>query len=56
MNDPDEKLTERRVTYTIEHEGKFYIVENLPARVNEETGQQFFSLCYSRGFAENHNG
>jgi hypothetical protein len=22
---------------------KFYIVENVPARVNEETGEQFFS-------------
>jgi hypothetical protein len=31
------------VTYTLEHEGKFYIVENVPARVNEETGEQFFS-------------
>ena len=43
MNYPDEKLTERRVRYTLEHEGKFYIVENVPARVNEETGEQFFS-------------
>ena len=38
-----EKLVERRVTYTLEHEGKFYIVENVPARVDEETGDQFFS-------------
>ncbi|MFQ5822099.1 MAG: hypothetical protein ACE5I5_19115 [Candidatus Heimdallarchaeota archaeon] len=43
MNYSDEKLTERRVTYTLEFEGKFYIVENVPARVNEETGEQFFS-------------
>lgn len=43
MNHPEEKLVERRVTYTLEHEGKFYIVENVPARVNEETGEQFFS-------------
>ena len=43
MNDRDEKLVERRVTYTLEHEGKFYIVEKVPARVNEETGEQFFS-------------
>jgi hypothetical protein len=34
---------ERLVTYTLEFEGKFYIVENVPARVNEETGEQFFS-------------
>jgi len=43
MNNGEEKLVERRVTYTLEHEGKFYIVENVPARVNEETGEQFFS-------------
>ena len=43
MNHREEKLVERRVTYTLEHEGKFYIVENVPARVNEETGEQFFS-------------
>jgi YgiT-type zinc finger domain-containing protein len=38
-----EKLVERRVTYTLALDGKFYIVENVPARVNEETGEQFFS-------------
>lgn len=43
MNARDERLVERRVTYTLEHEGKFYIVHNVPARVNEETGEQFFS-------------
>ena len=39
----NESLVERFVTYTLEFEGKFYIVENVPARVNEETGEQFFS-------------
>jgi hypothetical protein len=43
MNQREERLVERRVTYTLEHEGKFYIVHNVPARVNEETGEQFFS-------------
>ena len=43
MNEREENLVERRVTYTLEHEGKFHIVENVPARVNEETGEQFFS-------------
>jgi len=44
MNTPrDESLVERLVTYTLEFEGKCYIVENVPARVNEETGEQFFS-------------
>ena len=31
------------MTYALEHEEKFYILENVPARVNEETGNQFFS-------------
>ncbi len=39
----EEKLVERRVTYTLEMDGKFYIVENVPARVDEETGEQFFA-------------
>ncbi|HEX5484207.1 MAG TPA: YgiT-type zinc finger protein [Terriglobia bacterium] len=43
MNSRDEQLVERRVTYTLEYEGKVYIVHNVPARVNEETGEQFFS-------------
>ena len=43
MNQREERLVDRRVTYTLEHEGKFYIVHNVPARVNEETGEQFFS-------------
>lgn len=38
-----EKLVEQRVTYTLEMEGKFYIIENVPARVDEETGEQFFA-------------
>ncbi len=38
-----ERLVEQRVTYTLEMKGKFYIVENVPARVDEETSEQFFS-------------
>ena len=38
-----ETMVEQRVTYTLEKEGKFYIVENVPARVCVETGEQFFS-------------
>ena len=37
------QLVERRVTYTLEHNGRFYVVENVPARVDEETGEQFFA-------------
>ncbi len=39
----NETMTETKVTYTLEMDGKFYIIENVPARVCEETGEQFFS-------------
>jgi YgiT-type zinc finger domain-containing protein len=38
-----ETMVERKVTYTLERDGKFIIVENVPARVCVETGEQFFS-------------
>lgn len=38
-----ENLTEQKVTYTLEIKGQVYIVENVPARVNEETGEQYFA-------------
>jgi YgiT-type zinc finger domain-containing protein len=40
---PNEKLVERRVTYTLVKDGQLIVVDNVPARVNEETGEQFFS-------------
>ncbi len=39
----EEKLIDQKVTYSIFKDGQFYIIENVPARVNEETGEQFFS-------------
>ncbi len=39
----NETMRETRVNYTLEMEGKFFIIENVPARVCEETGEQFFS-------------
>ena len=39
-----ETMVERKVTYTLEKEGEFVIVENVPARVCAETGEQFFSM------------
>lgn len=39
----EETLVERRVRYTLEMEGQVYMVENVPARVDEETGEQFFA-------------
>ncbi|MCA9950024.1 MAG: hypothetical protein KDE48_10285 [Anaerolineales bacterium] len=38
-----ENLVVKEVTYTLFKDGKFYIIENVPARVNEETGDQYFS-------------
>lgn len=38
-----ETIVEKDVTYTIEHDGKFYIIEHVPARVCIETGEQFFA-------------
>lgn len=38
-----EPLIEQKVTYILEPEGKFIIIEHGPARVNVETGEQYFS-------------
>ena len=43
MNNYQEQLVEKRVTYSLELNGKFILIENVPARVNEETGEQFFA-------------
>lgn len=40
---PEEHLVERRVRYTFEHDGQVYLIENVPARVNEETGEKYFA-------------
>jgi hypothetical protein len=38
-----ELLVEQRVTYTLQVNGQIHVVENVPARINIETGEQFFS-------------
>jgi YgiT-type zinc finger domain-containing protein len=43
MSYEQETLVEKRVTYTLQLNGQLFIIENVPARVNEETGEQFFS-------------
>lgn len=43
MDDQFEKLEERIVTYTLQINGQLCVIENVPARVNEETGEKFFS-------------
>lgn len=36
-------LVEAKVTYTLFHEGSFYVIEHVPARVCQETGEEFFA-------------
>jgi hypothetical protein len=38
-----EHLVDQLVTYTIERDGEFVIVEHVPARVNVETGERLFA-------------
>jgi len=38
-----ETYSEQYVTYTLELDGKFYIVEHVPAKVCLETGEQYFA-------------
>jgi hypothetical protein len=39
----DEAFEERLMTYTLEVQGRFIIVENVPARVSLVTGERFFA-------------
>jgi len=41
--DWQETLVEKQVTYALNLNGKIVLIENVPARVDEETGEQFFS-------------
>lgn len=43
MNHRQENFVDKQVTYTLELDGQFFLVENVPARMNEETGEQLFS-------------
>ena len=38
-----ETMIQTKVTYTLEHGGRFYLIEHVPARVCRETGEQFFA-------------
>ncbi len=38
-----EKLIQQNVTYTLFKDGKLFLIENVPARVDEETGEQYFA-------------
>ena len=46
MTDNDARnqtLVEQKVTYSIEVDGRFVIIEDVPVRVNIETGERHFS-------------
>jgi len=36
-------MVDTKVNYILEHGGKVFIVENVPARVCQETGEQYFA-------------
>lgn len=38
-----ETIVDTRVTYTLVYKDKFYVIENVPARVCQETGEEYFS-------------
>ncbi len=38
-----EILVDAKVTYTVEYDGRVYIVEHVPAKVSQETGEQYFA-------------
>jgi len=38
-----ETIIQKEVIYIVTHNGQIFIIEHVPARVNQETGEQFFS-------------
>lgn len=45
MSDTEETLVNGFVTYPLQVDGKFYLIENVPARIDEETGEHFFAAA-----------
>jgi len=43
FDEKKENLVDQKVSYSIYIDGQFLIVENVPARVDIETGEQYFS-------------
>ena len=42
-SEPEELFVEQKVTYSLEVEGRFIVVEQVPARVSLRTGERFFA-------------
>ena len=36
-------MIETEVTYALEYDGRFYLIQHVPARVCRETGEQYFA-------------
>lgn len=36
-------MIETQVTYTLKYQDKFYIIEHVPARIDQKTGEEYFS-------------
>ena len=45
---PDEPLIETTVRYILDLDGQLFVFENVPARVNPVTGEQFFAPAIVR--------
>jgi len=41
--DSNEHYRDERITYTLQVGDRFFVIENVPARVSERTGERFFS-------------
>ena len=52
----EERLVEQEVTYTLLKDGKLYIIENVPARVNVETRGAVVLATDRRAPAADHLG
>lgn len=40
---PEESFRDEQVTYTLQVGDRFFVIENVPARVSQRSGEQFFS-------------
>lgn len=43
IDEREDRMVQSLVTYSVEYEGRSVIVENVPARVDPETGERFYS-------------
>jgi hypothetical protein len=42
-SDREDRLVERLVTYALEIDGRWIVIEHVPARVDEQTGERYFA-------------